>query len=207
MESIISPEELKELEDKYKGRGEERGLTFKSEAMYIEENEGIDGLRKLEEAMADLGYPIKYQDIKYTHFYPIIIEVLTLVLIQKIFNYSDEDFEKIGKYALKIPGVVRTLFAVQKYLLTSKQILDKLVSRVWKQYYMIGDLKIIEYKLNERVVLRIEDYINHPLNCRMIQGALSTLFKMASAKDVVCQESKCMHKGDEFHEFVVTWNR
>ncbi len=206
MEYPISPTELKELEDKYKGKGEERGLTFKSETMYIEENEGADGLKKLEEAMASLGYPIKYHDVKFSHFYPIIIEVLTLVLIQRIFNYKDEDFEKIGKYSLKVPGVVRTLFMIQKYLLTSKSILDRLVSRVWKQYYMIGDLKIVEYELNKKVVLRVEDFMHHPLNCLMIKGGLTTLFQMATRKPTVCEEVKCMHRGDEAHEFVITWN-
>jgi len=205
MKSLISKQELEELKEKYKG--EERGLPFKSEALYILDREGEEGLRKLETAMADVGYKVDYREIKFTHFYPIMYEALTLVFIKRIFDYKEEDFFEIGEFALKIPSVIRTLLNIQRYLLRSpKNLLDRVASKIWKQYFMIGDLQIVEYDRDSHIVMRMVDYLHHPLQCAVIRGGLTSLFRLLIGKEkVVCKEQKCVHRGDEYHEYLIEW--
>ena len=204
MSEIISKKELEELKTKFKR--EERGLPFKSEATYVLEKEGEEGLKKLEDAMAKLGYPIEYKKVSQTGFYPSIIEVLTLICIKKLFNYDDKEFEKIGEFSVKLPTVIRTIAILRKYFTPSKEMLNKVTSKIWKQYFMWGNLKVPEYdEIKKRVVLRLEDYPNHRLNCRLITGGIKGVFQVFMGSKTTCEEVKCIHRGDPYHEFLIKW--
>lgn len=204
MSEIISKKELEELKKKYKG--EERGIPFKAEALYVLEKEGEEGLKKLEDTMERLGYPIKYREIKFSLFYPQIFEVLTLICIKRLFNYNDKKFQEIGKFAIKVPAVIRSVLIMRKFFYASKEMLNQIASKVWKQYYLFGDLKIEEYdKKKRRAILRMENFLHHPLNCQMIKGALTTLFQILIGPKVTVKEIKCIHRGDPHHEFLIKW--
>ncbi len=205
MKQVISKKELNELEERFKGK-EERGLPFKSEATYILKKEGEKGLKRLEDTMAGLGYPIKYEEVKLTNFYPAIIEVLTLISIKKLFNYDDKKFQEIGEFSVKLPQVIRTVAVMRKYFSPSKELLNRITLRIWRNYFLWGDLTILEYDEKKKyAILIIKNYPNHPLNCQVITGGIRAVFKVVIGTKTTCKETKCTHRNDDHHEFLIKW--
>lgn len=200
MEQIISKKEIDEL---MKIKGEVRGGGMKSYVEFIFKEKGKEGLKELEDMMEKLGYPIKYKEMGTLKFYPIRLEAVTLLAIKRLFNYDDEKFQEMAKFALKLPFIIRRVF--MKYLF-SPQKLIKEAPEMWKIYYTAGDLEIGKYNVEKRyMIVRLENFHAHPLQCHIIKGYISSALQIIHKSPVSCEETKCVHRGDEYHEFLIKW--
>ena len=202
MEEIISKKELNNI---MKVKGEGRGIIFKPELDFVIKEEGKNGLQKLEKAMEKMGLPLKYETIKSMGFYPLKKKALMLVLMKKLFNYSDEKFKEIGRSSAKFPGLLRRLIG---FLMGDKNIKNMLEqgNRVWKLYFTVGELKLTEFNGKERWgIVRLKDFQVHPLECKFLTGFWSVIIQLLVKKEVTCEETKCIYKGDEYHEFLLKW--
>lgn len=195
---ILNKEIAKEL---MKIKGEVRGFSLKSDAEFIVQRKGEDGLKKLEEEMARVGQPIKYKEIKPTNFYPIGLKALTLVAIKKVFNFKEKDFMELGKWGSKFSFIVRFWIGY----MGSIALLAKAGPKMWRKYYTVGDIEIIvEYDRKKGYAREIIRNFNlHPLFCQMHKGYLISITRAMIKKEVTCEEIKCVHRGDEYHEFLV----
>ena len=79
----------KELENVMEIKGEVRGAVFQTDAKYVLEREGEEGLKKLEERVKKLGYKIDYRTAKATNWYPAILRIISLLLIKDTFGWPD----------------------------------------------------------------------------------------------------------------------
>jgi predicted hydrocarbon binding protein len=183
-------------------KGEARGVSFKGELEYILKEKGKEGLEKVEEAMAEAGAPIKYKEISDMRFYPIGMEVVTMLAIKKVFNFDEEDFRKMGEFESKLSLIVRVFM---KHLF-SIEAAAKEAPRVWRKNYTIGSLKVSELNKEQKyVTLRVEDFFIHPIICQILEGYFGSIGKMIVNAQVTCEEVKCMHRGDKYHEFLLKW--
>jgi hypothetical protein len=200
MEQIISKEEFDEL---IRIKGEGKGETFKNEAGYILYKEGKEGLKKLEEVMASVGYPIEYKKVKSTAFYPLGVEATTLLAIKRLFNYTDKDFQEMGRYEPKIsPFIIRTFM---RYFISIERGI-KGIGDVWKRIYTVGELRVADYDLKKKyIVLRLKNFYVSPLHCQDLIGHFAGLLEMILKTKVECKEIKCSFRGDEYHEFLFKW--
>jgi hypothetical protein len=80
----IKKEELDKL---MKIEGEVRGVVFQTDAKYVLEKEGEEGLKKLEERVKGLGYPIDYRKGEALDSHPIGLRVISLLLIKDTFVF------------------------------------------------------------------------------------------------------------------------
>ncbi len=196
MEKIISKEELEEL---MKVKGEVRGMPLKNEAEFIVKEEGEEGLKKLEDTMASLGYPMKYRAIRGMDFYPLGLLSINLLAIKRLFNYDDEKFQAMGRFEAKLSLIIRLFL---KYFVSLDKTLRE-IPKMWKRYYTVGNLTIVEYNEKEKyLIVRIEGLPFHPLYCQINKGFGASIIQMVVGGDVTCEEIKCVHKGDEYHEFL-----
>ena len=201
MEDILSKKELKEY---MAWEGEGRGYTIKLETNYIRRKEGEEGVKKIEEAMTKVGYPVKYSEVKALQFYPIGVEVLTLLAIKRIFNYGNEEFYDIGASSVKDPLISRGLF-ISKSLLSLERI-QMAAPGVWDKYYLIGSLSIPEYNKEEKwAVVRFANFHHHPLNWEIVRGGVITVFELIYGKKIVCEQTKSIFRGDDCHELIMKW--
>jgi len=199
MEQIISQEELDEL---MKIEGEARGLMLKGYTNFILKEEGREGLKKLEDAMAELGYPIKHREIKATNFYSIGLDNLLLLSIKKLFNYDDKKFREIGEFQAKSPLIIR-LFV--KYFISLEKAV-KAAPQMWRKYFTVGNMKMVDFdKEKKHVILRLENFRLNLPHCQLIIGFISALIKIIVGSKVICEETKCIFRGDEYHEFLLKW--
>ena len=197
MEQIISKEELEEL---MSIEGEGRGVLFKTAPKFIVKERGKEGLKKLEDTMAGLGYPIR--EIRAMDFYPVGLYVVMLVVIKRLFNFNKEKFIEMGRFESKVSIIIRLFvrffFSIDR---TVKQ-----VSKIWRAYFPFGDISVAELDKEKRYgVFRIENFRLHPLHCYILRGYLPSVVQMVVGSETTCQETKCVHQGDEYHEFLLRW--
>jgi len=188
--------ELMEIE------GEARGVTFKTDAEFVLRTEGEDGLKKVEEELRRLGYPIKYKEIETMAFYPIGLRVISLLVIKKVFGFDDQGIKNMGSAAPKV-SLVMKLF--MQYFLSIRATFGQ-VPQIWKKHYTAGEL--VPVKLDEKgktLTLRIENFNPHPVFCSYISGYLLGVMRMVVKGSVFCQETKCFFRGDEYHEYLFKW--
>ena len=201
MEKIISKGELNEL---IKIKGEMRGITIKPGSEFILREEGKEGLKRLEDTMAELGYPIKYKKMRSIDLYPIGLIAISLLTTKRLFNYDDKKFQEMGRLTAKTSFLIGIF--IRRHFLSLKKIIKE-TPKVWGKYSTIGTLRVVEFnEAKKYFVLRLENFVFHPLYCKILEGFFSGMVKtIVKSPTVVCEETKCVHRGDEYHEFIVRW--
>ena len=201
MEQIISKEELEEL---MKMKKEIRGSAIKNAVTFTLDERGREGVRRLEEEIAKLDFQIDLGDIKEMQLYPLGLAITVLVIMKRVFNFNDKDFQEIGGRGVKVSVVIRSLMQFLTPF-SFEQIVEKLPD-IWKRINPIGVLKVVKFSQDGTyLILRLEDYRTHPIQCQIIIGAFSSLIKIISGKKTICEEVKCIYGGDEYHEFLLKW--
>lgn len=185
-------------------KGEARGVTLRTDMEYILKEKGEEGLKKLEEELENLGYPIKYKEIETMGFYPVGLRILSLLAIKKIFNFDDEKIKEMGLLATKVSLIIK-LFV--KYFLSIQKVFFQEGPKIWKRHWTIGELVPVE--LNEEkkyAILRLENFTLHPLYCIYLGGYFCGILQMlVKASQITFEETKCIFKGDEYHEYLIKW--
>lgn len=199
MEQIISKEELEELK---KIEGELRGVSLKGDAEFVVREKGEEGLKRLEDAMADLGYPIKYKGLVAMNFYPLSLDAVNLLVIKRLFDFDDKKIQELGGFLSKVSLILKMFM---RYFVSIEKV-AKEAPVIWKRNYTVGDLKLIELNQEKKhLVLRLDNFNIHPLYCHVLMGYFSSVVQMVVKERPVCEETKCQFKGDKFHEFVIKW--
>lgn len=199
MNQLISEEKTKEF---MKIEGEVRGTTLKAYGEYIFKEEGESGLKKLEDAIAGLGYPIKYQEMQAMEFFPIGYQAITIEVIKSLFNYSPDKFQEFGRFSAKFSLIIRLFM---KYFVSPKEFMRR-APTIWKKSYTVGNLEIVEFdQEKKRAVARVKTFKLHPLQCHILKGFFSSVLGMMLAAKLTADETKCVYQGDEYHEFLLKW--
>jgi len=201
MEEIISKEELEEFK---KIKGEIRGMALKSALDFVLKREGRDGLRKVENVMIDLGYPVEHNKINIMNFYSLIVETILFAVIKELFNYNEKDFYEMGEFQFRMPITIRLYM---KYLSSVNSVV-KAASKMYRIYFTIGNLGISEYNEKEKyMIVKLEDFYFHAayLYCQIFRGFFPSVIQMVVKTPVSCKETKCVDRGDEYHEFLLKW--
>jgi len=191
-----------EAENLMKIEGEARGVALKDDLDFVLEKKGEEGLKKVEIKVAELGFPLKYKEIKPMDFYPMGLANLFLLVIREVFNFDEKDLEEWGASIVKF-SIFTKIF--MKYFGSLKLIAEQ-VPKIWKKHYTIGDLEMPEFSKEKRyVVLKIRNFKVHPIHCSILKGMFSKITEMVVKSPVACKETKCMFQGDEHHELLLTW--
>lgn len=199
MKPLISTKEIKEL---MALKGEVKGTGIKTHGEFVLKEEGVKGVKKLEDALANLGYPIKFEEIKSTDPCPFGVEALILLTIQRIFGYDDKKFNEMGRFHAKSSLIIRLFM---KYFVSLERMAEE-GPRIWKRYFSQGNLKAVEVdKQKKRIIFRVENFYFHPLHCQILKGSIPTIVQMVVRTKISCQETKCVHRGDQYHEFLMEW--
>lgn len=199
MEPIISKNEFEELMSL---KGEVKGTGIKTHGDFILKKEGEEGSKRLEDALAEVGYPIKFKDVKSTIFYPFGVEAIVLLAIKRLFNYDDEKFNEMGRFHAKSSLLIRLFM---KYFVSMERI-AKEGPNLWRKYFSVGDLEIIEINKKKKcAILRVKNFKFHPLHCQILKGSIPIIIQMIVGQKVEGKETKCIYRGDEYHEFLLQW--
>lgn len=199
MKESINREVVKEL---MQISGKVRGIAPKSHAEFILKEKGEEGVKRLENKVAELGFPIRYGEMRPMDFYPLGLEAVTLVAIKELFNFDEQKFQQLGAFQSKLSLIIRIFM---KYFISTEAAAER-APDIWRRYYTVGELKITELdEEKRRGVLKVENFRLHPLHCQVLIGYFSNVIRMIVKSDVTCKETKCVFRDDECHEFESKW--
>jgi hypothetical protein len=199
MPQIILKEEFEEMT---KVKGELRGNGPKNIGEFIFKKEGERGLKQVEDIMEKFGYPIKYRKIDSMEFQPLWLVSATLLAAKRLFNFTNEDFQKMGEADVKFSSIQRLFM---KYFV-SLEMAAKAASKIWNKYHTEGKLELMEYNAKERhAVLKITDFRLNEFHCQYLIGYFLAVAQMTTKGSATCEETKCVFRGDKYHEFSLKW--
>ncbi len=189
-----------ELENLMKIKGEVKGVVFQTDGKYVLEKEGEQGFKKLEKRVKELGFPIDYKTGSALDLHPIGLRIISLFLIKDTFNWSDEEIRNMGYIAPSTSFMVKLLM---KFFVSFKKFMNE-VPRYWKKHYTIGELETV--KLDDETkdaILHLKGVKIHPLFCLYLEGYYERMYQFIVGKKGECRETKCIFKGDPYHEYVL----
>lgn len=191
-----------ELDKLLEKKGHIKGVFMQTDAKYVIENEGQDGLLKLEKKVKELGYPLDYRKARAMTWYPIGLRPISLILMKEVFGWNDRRMRKLGKTAPKNSFIIK-LFV--KFLTS----LEKLVNKIpdyYRMQYDIGKLEVTKFDNSGReIILKLTGLELHPLVCLYLEGYFEGVAHFAISGNPECKETKCFFRGDPYDEFKITW--
>lgn len=201
MEQIIPKEELERLE---KIKGKIRGLLIKAEMRFIIKEGGEESLKKIEEEMGRLGYSFKCNDVRIMKFYPIGLRTAFLLVTKQVLGFSDDKIREMGSETPKFSPIIR--FFMPVFSLDMERFFERVPS-LWKKFCTIGRIVIpLVDEENRKIIGQLRNFKVHPIYGPYLEGTFGALVKMATgAKESVCKETKSPFRGDDYHEFVISW--
>lgn len=184
-------------------KGETRGMNFRVDGKFVVMKKGKEGLKRVEEELEKVGCPVKYDRIKSLNFYPLGLYGASLLAMKKIFGWGDEEFRELGRFTATEPRIIRIYLM---YFFSLEAMVGK-GPQIWNEYYTIGHVLIPDYSKKEKyLILQIKDFALHSPLCHTLEGYLEMIIKMiVKPKEIKCRETKCTFRGDEYHEFKITW--
>jgi len=185
-------------------KGEARGVVFKTDIEYILGEKGEEGIKKLEDELEKLGYPIKFKEIKTMEFYPVGLRAISLLAIKKVFNFDDEKIKEMGFFATKKSLIIKLFI---KYFLSLQRVFFKESPKMWRKHYAIGELVPVELNEEKKYsILRLKDFSLHPIYCIYLGGYFCGVTQMlVKTPQLTFEETKCTFRGDEYHEYLIKW--
>lgn len=183
--------------------GKARGAIFQTDAECIRSKKGETGLLAVKEELKKIGYQIDYENIRATDWYPVGLRVLSLIAIKKVFNLSDEEIKDMGNEAPKYSFIVKILM---KYFLTFP-LSYKEAPNYWKKHYTAGILEAPGYDLQVKsYIIRLKDFKIHPILCIYLGGYFMRIGQFVlKGNNFQVEETKCMFRGDPYHEYLIKW--
>ncbi len=200
----IGEKSLQEIADKLKSfNGNVKGEVFKTHADYIKSKEGPEGIKRLEEKMAELGAPINFSEIKPFEWVNEGMSSLTIIVAKEVFDWTDEDVFEMGRFAPKFSFIIKVLI---QYLVSIDSLVEN-ASKYWKKHYDFGSLEKVYYnKEEERAIIREHGFQTHPVVSLYHAGYFKGLCEFAlKNKNIEIKETASTYKGDNYNEFEIIW--
>lgn len=183
--------------------GNMRGELLRNNFIYLKQKEGEAAVKKMEDKLNELGYPLVFKDIKTYEWYKDPFCAVFMLVFQELFNWSDEEIVSLGKFAPKYSFIIKIAF---KYLVSTK-IAFWAAPKLWHKNVDYGEIESYEInETNKYLIFRLKEYKLHPLVCLYIKGYFIGLFEYIIGKNKVsAEETKCTFKGDSYHEYKISW--
>lgn len=185
-------------------KGSVKAVALQTDKIYIEMQKVENGVALVEEEMEKMGFPFRYGTlISPTDLVPLSIRVASLLAIKKVFHLEEEQIKEMGGLAAKNSFFTQLILA---YLVSLKK-MAKDIPRHWQRHYTVGSIDPVELHEDERYfIIRLRDFNAHPILCTYLLGYIkSDIELVGSFATLAIKETACQHKGDEYHEFRVTW--
>lgn len=193
----------KEIKKLMKIPGKARGIVFITDLEYVKMKRGEEGVKILKEKMKEWGNPIEYEKIEALNWYPIGLRVISLLAIKEALKFGDEEIREMGNVAPKLSLLVKTLI---RYFISLKRTWEE-SSKYWEKHYTVGTLEPAEFNEEKKyLTVRLKDFKIHPILCKYYEGYFLRISQYAiKSEKITIEETKCMFKGDPYHEFLIKW--
>ena len=191
-----------EIEKTMRIKGEGIGAAIQTHVHYIEEREGEEGVKKVQKRLEKLGYPVNFEKIKATERVPLTLSYLVVLVAREIFGWRDSDIFNMGNNAPKYSFVVKM---VMRYFLSAKKSFQE-SPRYWRKHYDVGELEAYQFSEKEKYMIFRLRHECPPTICIFYCGYFLRIAQYSiKSEKVTIKETKCTHRGDAYHEFLIKW--
>jgi len=196
----MDPKELERLKNL---KGQMRGDLLKTDAAYVSKTVGKEAATKLQQATRELGWEIDYPNLKTMGWYPIGLLAIDLLAVQKAFGWGEKEVFDIGNITPKYSFLASMMM---RYFVSLERVIKE-IPKYWRMHFSVGKFESGKYKTGQKfLVLKLEKFDVHPLACVVISGyALRVTQFVVRSEKITIKETKCVHKGDPYHEFLIEW--
>lgn len=184
--------------------GSVKAVALQTDKIYIEIQEVENGVSLVEEEMGKMGFPFCYNTLKSpTDLVPLTVRIASLLAIKKVFHLEDAQIREMGRLATKSSFFTKLTL---RYLVSLKK-MAKEIPRHWERHYTIGSMDPGELYEDERFfIVRLRDFTIPTIFCTYLSGYIIGIVELiGNFTNLAVLETKCQHRGDEYHEFRVTW--
>jgi len=192
-----------EFQDIINLEGQVRGSTLNTDAAYVEICGGKSGIHAVQERFRQLGYPIEYKNIRDMAWYPVCMRVLSLRVIQDVFDMKEDAIRDMGDTAPKFSFVVKVFM---KFAGMPEHARTR-IPEYWRMHYSVGEMRVDE--LNDEagyMVLHLGNFMLHPVLCGYLEGYFRRLLQFSFVtQEVRSRETKCAFNGADRHEYHIAW--
>lgn len=185
-------------------KGEVRIATIQTHFQYIKEKKGEEGVKKVLEKLKELGYPIDLLELQKQgplEWIPTGLGDLVILVAKEVFGWTDKDIFDMGNSAPKYSFIVRML--MKTFLSITKVFKES--PKYWEKHFTSGKLETIEINEKEKYLILHLKHWCHPLMCIFYSGYFVRIGQYTLKGKVTIEETKCMSKGDPYHEFIIRW--
>ena len=186
-----------------KEKGNIRGSLLKSSFLVIFDEKGPEGIKKIEQKMEKLGYPLNLKEISSFKWYPYGYSSLALLLMMESFDWEEKNIFEMG---YKVPSYSILAKLLMKYISPERLFTDGF--KYWRKHFDFSDLKCAKLDEKRKLAhLRIDNFKKfHPLDNILIKGSLTRIIEMVTkSKSVKVEQTKNIFENDPFNEFKITW--
>lgn len=192
---------LKEEADKLlQIKGMTKGSELLTLARYVGSKHGKKEVWTLEKKLEELGCPIHFEKIEPANWYPESWNVLGMIVAKELFGWKD--LYDIGYNSPVFSFGVRVFM---KFLPLNAFV--KQIPEYWRKFLDVGEMDaFISNEEKNCVVVRIKNYVFHPEMCLYFAGFFLRIGEyVIKNKEMTIKETKCIYRGDSYHEYVLKW--
>lgn len=185
-------------------KGSAKAVTLQTDKTYIEIQDSINGVSLVEKEMEKMGFSFRFRSlVSPTDLIPLSLRIASLLAIKKVFNLEDYQIKEIGRLATRSSFFTKLTL---RYLVSLKKMARE-IPRHWQRHYTAGTMDPGELHEDEHFfIVRLRNFITHPIYCTYLSGYIIGVVELiGNYSNLTIQETKCQYRGDEYHEFRVSW--
>lgn len=185
-------------------KGSVKAVTLQTDRIFIEIQKLENGVSLVEEELEKMGFPFRYSSVgSPTGLVPLSLRIASLLAIKKVFQLKDEQIKEMGRLATRSSFFTKLAL---RYLISLKKMANE-IPRHWQRHYTVGSMDTGELHEDERFfIVRLRDFSTHPVFCTYLSGYIIGIVELiGNYTNLTIQETKCLYRGNEYHEFRVTW--
>jgi len=181
--------------------GECSASTFTPNIEYIRKKRGIGGVEAVLKVLNDYGYDYTTDRFRGLTKVPVDLRRDMLFAARDALGWDDEQIKDMGYNAPKVSFVLKFFIGMFGNV---KRIFEH-APEMWRKHYTVGRLRKVHFEQG-RIVIAVEDFDLDPLVCKYLEGYFRGVSELAPVGKVGVAETKCTFRGDERHEYELTWD-
>jgi len=184
-------------------KGNVKGVVLNVTLLYIRNKKGEEGVKLIEETMKELGHSFKFSEIQPLSWYKEGLSVFLILVAKELFDWTDKDIFDMGNSAPKFSLLTKILI---RHFVSLRRTFEE-ANIQWHKHFDFADLEPVQINEKEKyLILRIKGYKFHPLICSYHAGYFLRVTQyVAKTEKIGVEETKCMFKGDDYHEYLIKW--